>query len=155
MRFEPATDEAKSLLKEVQAEHFPELLNANILLLFDTKKRVSGGKVVLGRIQKTNDLLRHLTIEEARDDDGFDYIIYLDKVAFDNIVKEDRIRLIRHELKHILYDPDNEVNPYKIQPHDIEDFIDEIKLNVDDPGWAQRVAELTLSIYEQIRDQEE
>jgi hypothetical protein len=155
MRFEPATDEAKSLLKEVQAEHFPELLNANILLLFDTKKRVSGGKVVLGRIQKTNDLLRHLTIEEARDDDGFDYIIYLDKVAFDNIVKEDRIRLIRHELKHILYDPDNEVNPYKIQPHDIEDFIDEIKLNVDDPGWAQRVAELTASIYEQIRDQEE
>ena len=154
MRFEPATDEAKSLLKEVQAEHFPELLNANILLLFDTKKRVSGGKVVLGRIQKTNDLLRHLTIEEARDDDGFDYIIYLDKVAFDNIVKEDRIRLIRHELKHILYDPDNEVNPYKIQPHDIEDFIDEIKLNVDDPGWAQRVAELTASIYEQIRDQE-
>jgi len=154
MRFEPATDEAKSLLKEVQAEYFPALLNANILLLFDAKKRVSGGKVVLGRIQKTNDLLRHLTIEEARDDDGFDYIIYIDKVCFDNTLKEDRIRLIRHELRHILYDANDERKPYKIQPHDIEDFIDEIKLNVDDPGWAQRVAELTATIYEQMRDQE-
>jgi len=154
MRFEQATDEAKGLLKEVQAEHFPELLNANILLLFDLKKRVSGGKTVLGRIQKTNDLLRHLTIEEAHDDDGFDYLIYIDKVCYENITKEDRIRLIRHELRHILYDANDERNPYKIIPHDIEDFVEEININVDDPGWASRVAELTLTIYEQMRDQE-
>ena len=154
MRFEQATDEAKRLLKEVQVEHFPELLNANILLLFDMKKRVSGGKTVLGRIQKTNDLLRHLTIEEAHDDDGFDYLVYLDKIAYENITKEDRTRLIRHELRHILYDSDDERTPYKIIPHDIEDFKIELELNKDDMAWGERVADLTASIYEQIRDQE-
>lgn len=154
MRFEESSLEAKKVLQDVRDEYFPDLVNINILMLFDTKKRISGGKVVLGRIQKTNDLLRHLTIEDSRDDEGYDFIIYLDQKIFTNIEKDDKIRLIRHELRHILYDTESEKNPFKIAPHDIEDFKIELELNKDDIDWADRVASLGEALYSQESDQE-
>jgi len=154
VRFEESSLEAKKVLQDVRDEYFPDLVNINILMLFDTKKRISGGKVVLGRIQKTNDLLRHLTIEDSRDDEGYDFIIYLDQKIFTNIEKDDKIRLIRHELRHILYDTESEKNPFKIAPHDIEDFKIELELNKDDIDWADRVASLGEALYSQESDQE-
>ena len=151
MRFEEATEEAKGILQEVRSESFHELVNANILLLFDTKKRLSNGKIVLGRMQKTNDLLRHLTIDESHDEEGYDFIMFLDKVAFENTTKEDRVRIIRHELCHAFVDLEAD-KPYKLVPHDIEDFVEEIERNKDDVRWGERVADLTLTIYEQQSD---
>jgi len=92
-------------------------------------------------MQKTNDLLRHLSDDE-------DYILYIDKVTWDNIEKEDRVRLIRHELSHTDVDIDSNTNPYKIRGHELEDFYDEIEYNREDPRWAERCAEIALSIYE-------
>src|SRR5208337_5209484 len=100
LRYEEVTEEAVKLLDEVEIKHFPELRNAKIIMLFDLKKRTSGGRVVLGRIMRTNDLLRHLTKDEAEAIEGYDYIITLDKQAWDVIQHEDRIRLLRHELRH-------------------------------------------------------
>ena len=51
-------------------------------------------------MQKTNDLLRHLTIEDSNDESGYDYIMYLDKAVFENVEDADKVRLIRHELQH-------------------------------------------------------
>lgn len=154
IRFEDCDGNVADLAREIIAEYMPELRNVPIKYVYDLKKRLSGGKVVLGRCQKTNDLLRHLTIEESGEDEGYAYIIYLDKCAWENIEKADKIRLLRHELRHIEVDPDSERHPYKLIDHDVTDFAEEIALNTDDTRWAERVVDLAEQIYEQRRDQE-
>ncbi|OPY71115.1 MAG: hypothetical protein A4E57_00118 [Syntrophorhabdaceae bacterium PtaU1.Bin034] len=153
LRYEEVTDDARRLLDEVQDKHFPELKNAKIIMLFDLKKRTSGGRVVLGRIMKTNDLLRHLTKDEAAAVDGYDYIVTVDKQGWDVIAETDRIRLLRHELRHTFYDIESENSPYKLIDHSITDFYEEVELNKDDPKWRERVATLVADIYEQQKEE--
>ena len=148
-RFEDASKETVDLVNVVRKEIFPELASANIKVLYDIKKRMSGGKMVLGRMQKTNDLLRHLTIEDAKDEEGFDYILYLCKAVYDNVDEGDRVRLIRHELQHCDVDLDSNTNPYKLRGHEISDFYDEIEYNKNDPRWAERCVAVAESIYEE------
>jgi len=150
-RFEDVTQDALDLMREVRAEHFPNLRTAKILVLFDLKKRRSNGKMVLGRIQRTNDLLRHLTEDNA--DEGYDYIIYLDKVCWDVVANEDQTKIMRHELRHILHDLESERTPWKLIPHDIEDFAEEIELNRDDINWRSRVVGLTQETYSQREEE--
>jgi hypothetical protein len=150
-KFEDVSENVYEMMKNVIKEHFPELVNARFKILFSTKKKTSGGKICFAWIQKTNDLIRHLTTEEADSEDGYDYIIYIDKLIWDNIEETDRIRLMRHELRHTHVDLESSSNPYKIRGHSIEDFYSEIELNKDDPRWAQRVAVVAESLYS--RDQ--
>jgi hypothetical protein len=149
IRYEDATTSELELMSEIIGEYFPDLRNVKIKILFDLKKKTTNGKLCLGRCQKTNDLIKHLTLDETNDDEGYNYIIYLDKCAWDSIERVDKIRLMRHELRHIFIDLDSERNPYKLLPHDIEDFAEEIALNQDDLRWAQRVASLAETMYEQ------
>lgn len=152
LRYEEVTEEAKRMFDEVQTKHFPELRNAKILMLFDCKKRQAGGRVILGRIMKTNDLLRHLTKNEAIAIEGFDYIITVDKVGWNAITDADRTRLLRHELRHTFYDIDSEANPYRLIDHSVSDFYEEVELNKDDPRWRERVATVVHDIYEQEKE---
>lgn len=154
MRFEEVTNDVYEVLEKVREKYFPELLNAKIKLLFDTKKRTKGSRVVLANIRKTNDLLKLLTAKEAKDNEGFTYIVTVDKIVWQNIDSKDKIRLLRHELRHTSVSIDDEKDPYKIVEHDIQDFIDEVTLNNDDPGWAKRVAGLAEDIYDQMKEQE-
>jgi hypothetical protein len=154
IRYEEAPEWVIALLEKVRERYFPELRNAKIKLLFDTKKRRSGAQMVLGRIMKTNDLLRHLTKNEVEAMEGCDYIITLDKLCWDNISDTDRTRILRHELRHTYVDLDSVNNPYKLQNHSILDFYEEVDLNKDDPRWRERVASLVESIYEQQKDGE-
>ena len=147
MRFEDVTENVMELVNEVRKEVFSELRSAKIKVLYDTKKRLGGGKMVLGRMQRTNDLLKHLTVEESGDEEGYDYILYLDKAVFENVEKPDQVRLIRHELQHCVVDLDANTNPYKIRGHEISDFYDEIEYNKEDPRWAERCVEVGLSVY--------
>ena len=153
MRFEEVTNDVYEVLEKVREKYFPELLNAKIKLLFDTKKRTKGSRVVLANIRKTNDLLKLLTAKEAKDNEGFTYIVTVDKIVWQNIDSKDKIRLLRHELRHTSVSIDDEKDPYKIVDHDIQDFLEELRLNEDDPGWAKRVTSLTEDIYEQMEEQ--
>jgi len=148
IRFEDAPDNVVNLMNKIIDDGFPELGRAVIKVLYDTKKRASGGKIVLGRIQKSNDLIKHLTIEETRITDGIDYILYIDKNVFENIEEKDRVRLIRHELQHCNVDFDARNTPYSLRDHEISDFYQEIELNSDDPRWAERCAAVAESIYD-------
>jgi hypothetical protein len=152
LRYEEVNDEVASMLREVKAQYFPELKNAKIKVLFDLKKRKSGGQMVLARIIRTNDLLRHLTIEEAGAVEGYDYIITLDKLCWDNVTTVDKERLIRHELRHTTFDLEAEANPYKLQDHTILDFYEEIEYNKDDPRWRERLSTVVADIYEQQKE---
>lgn len=149
-RFIEATEEAVKMMEEVRAEYFPALENANIKVLFDTKKRQRGGRIVLGRILRANDLIRRLTDNVA--EEGCDYIMFLDQVVFENINDVDRKRLIRHELRHCKVVGTEEKPKYKVIPHDIEDFVIEIELNKDNVGWAKNAAEMASLIYDQIEE---
>jgi hypothetical protein len=152
LRYEEVTDDVRHTFNEVQIKYFPELKNAKIITLFDLKKRQSGGRVVLGRIVKTNDLLRHLTRDEAEAVEGYDYIITLDKQGWDAIADADRVRVLRHELRHAYYDIESEENPFKLIDHSITDFYEEVELNKDDPRWRERVATVVADIYEQLKE---
>jgi len=153
LRYEEVTNEVAKLLHKVLADHFGELKNAKIIVLFDLKKRMSGGQLVLGHIMKTNHLIRHLTREDASSAEGYDYIITIDKKGWETLNEKDRVRLLRHELRHTHFDIDAEENPYKLIDHTITDFYEEIELNKDDPKWRQRVATLVTDIYEQEKEE--
>ncbi|MEI6153204.1 MAG: putative metallopeptidase [Deltaproteobacteria bacterium] len=152
LRYEEVNEEVMSVLKEVKSEYFPELKNAKIKMLFDIKKRKTGGMVILARIMKTNDLLRHLTKDEADAMEGYDYIITLDKICWDSIIRDDKIRIVRHELRHACFDIESEDNPYKLQDHSISDFYEEVEHNKDDPRWRERLATVVEDIYEQKKE---
>lgn len=147
-RYEDPGAEVLDLVDYVKREWFPYLVNASIKVLFDIKKRSSRGHFVLGRIQRTSTVLRHLTRDEARSADGFDYILYLDKAVYESVEKADRIRIIRHEMRHCFYDLDSKSNPYKLVGHDIEDFYEEMELNKDDTRWRERIATVAASLYD-------
>ena len=152
LRYEEVTSDVTKLLHKVLADHFSELKNAKIIALFDLKKRSSGGQVVLGHIMKTNHLIRHLTREDASSAEGYDYIITIDKKGWEAVNEKDRVRLLRHELRHTHFDIDAEENQYRLIDHTITDFYEEIELNKDDPKWRQRVATLVTDIYEQEKE---
>jgi hypothetical protein len=154
LRYEDVTDEVQEMVRDVRARHFPELRNAKIKVLFDVKKRRSGGRITLGRIMKTNDLLRHLTIDRVDPVEGFDYIITLDRTCWEAIERIDQERIIRHELRHAYFDIDSEENPYKLVDHSILDFYEEVEANKDDPRWGERVSTLTEAIYEQKKEEQ-
>ena len=151
MRYEEVTSVEENVLREVKVEYFPELSGAKIKLLFDTKKKTTGGKLVFARIQKPNELTRFFTTNETDDDEGYDYIIFLDKMLWDNIEDSDKKRLLRHEMRHTLVDLDSN-NPWKLQGHTVEDFYEEIALNVDDPRWSERLGYLLTDLYEEEKE---
>jgi len=139
--------ELASQLVQLHFSHF-EKQNITIKYLFDVKKKLHNGKLVLGTCYKSNDLVRHLTIEEASNEFGYDYVIILDKIVYQNASPDDRIRIIRHELRHV--DKDEYTEKCYINPHNIEDFIEEIELNMDKPRWASELTSTALEIYEEI-----
>jgi hypothetical protein len=152
LRYEEVSERAVEMLLDIKVKYFPELKNAKIKLLFDLKKRLSGGRLVVGHIIRTNDLLRHLTMDEAEAMEGYDYIIVLDKLCWENIPDDDRIKILRHELRHTFVDIEAEKSPYKLQNHTINDFYEEVELNQDNPRWRDRVAAVAESIYEQQKE---
>lgn len=149
-RYLDCGNDVYKMLGKIQDEHFSDLRSAKIKCIFDTKKRKSGGKVVLASIRKASPLIKHFTADEAPED-GFDYILTIDEKVWKHTDEKDKERLIRHELRHTFID-DEAKDPYKIVPHDIEDFVAEVKLNVDDPGWANRVVNLISDIYDQEKE---
>jgi hypothetical protein len=152
IRFVEATEEAYNIMNRIVEDKFTELSDANIKILFDTKKRTNGDKIVLGRMSGANDLVRRLTDDVS--EDGCDYIMFLDQVAFEAIPEIDKIRLIRHELRHCRVSVGSESIKYSILPHDIEDFSEEVKLNSDDVDWASKAVILASDIYAQREEQE-
>lgn len=146
-KFEEANENVMEILRRVIRDHFPELGQSNIKVIINTKKRMSGGKIVLGRMEKANDLIKFFTTDDTTNEEGYDYIMSLDGCAVDLATPEDLERLIRHECRHTLVDTDSR-KPYKLRGHSIEDFHSEIRLNEDHPRWGEELAGRVLEQYE-------
>ncbi len=148
MRYEDANESLVELYLKVAEERFQTIANLNIKLMFDTKRRVSMGKLRLATVEIANEKIKYFTRNEI-ELEGVDYIVIVDKKAWELASEKDRIRLISHELRHVFVD---ETGKHKLLPHDIEDFASEVKLNIDDPDWANKLATLVVDVYEQEKD---
>jgi hypothetical protein len=145
-RYSFAPQSVMDLLDQVRQEHFPGLAQAKFLVLFDEKKRMRLGAYVLAQVRRAQEVVR-LVYEQAEGEDC-DYVLSLDKEVWLRIEQADRVRLLRHELRHCWEDIEAEDLPWKLVGHEIEDFHAEVALNADDPQWAQRLAAVADSIYE-------
>lgn len=145
MRYEPVTDEVYVAGEAVIMGFFPDLVAASILYVFDTKKRVSEGKIVVAKIKKMNEEMKFM----AMNDDGvtYDYVVFIDKNVWDVLDETDRKRILFHEFCHCTVDFEKK-NPYNLRGHEIEGFYDEQNYNHDDPRWSERVSTVAESVYD-------
>ena len=148
MRYEDVPESLKDVVKQVINENFPELAAPGIMCVFDEKLKISKGKIILAQIKKANEVEKFLSLDDKEFEEGPDYIIFINKKAWELADAQDKIRLIRHELRHTLVDLDHEKNPYKIVPHDLEDFHAEVVLNTDKPRWAEDLGLRVKTAYE-------
>ena len=144
-RYLDAPEAVESLVAKVKADYFPELSACHVKVLMDNKKRVSKGRITIACIKKTNELERYFSSNNMLYE-GYDFIMFIDANIYENLEDPDRLRIIRHELRHIYYDAEAKV-PYKTIDHDITDFRKEMELNVDDPNWDLRVFEVAAAVY--------
>jgi hypothetical protein len=146
-RYYEVDEETQDMLEKIQDEYFSELANCYVKPLFDTKGKKSGGEFTFAWIKKSNELIRYLTSEEVDRDEGHDFIIFIDYNIWQNINEIDKERILRHELRHIEYDPESTSNPFKLRKHEVEDFYSEIELNKDEPRWKEKIGQIAESIY--------
>lgn len=147
MKYDDVPESVNELFFKLKKEHFPHIANAKILFLAHKKKMMHKGALVMGKIIKPNDLTRYLSRDEAPEE-GYDFIILLDNKMLLNCEDKDIERVLRHELRHIFYDPDSK-KPYSLIDHDFSDFHAEVELNKDDPGWAKRLSRAVSFMYHQ------
>ncbi len=147
-RYLDSNDDLESVFQKVVAERFPMLSDVQFKLIFDNKKKVSKGNLVLASVELVNEKVRFLTTDNLIPE-GYDYLLNVDSTAWEYATEEDKERLISHELNHVHID---EKGKLKLIGHDVEDFAREIQRNVDNPNWAENLATLTLAIYEQDED---
>ena len=164
-RYEEVTSDVYEIIQQ-QIRDTPELnglANVRIMAIFDLKKKMTKGNLRLADVKLSNEMLRFLTMDVFEDrPEGYDVIMTIDKVAWklagevdgldvDNpdLANGFRDRIIRHELRHIMFDVD--ANKVRILPHDVEDFAAEVKRNQYRPDWAITLAEGAYSRYERMK----
>ena len=109
------------------------------------------GSITLASIEKASDKLRFFSKDNIAVE-GYDYVLIMDQKAWELASPADRVRLISHELQHILID---EKDRLKLRDHEITDFYMEIKYNQDDPEWSRKLAVLVDDVYAQEKEEQE
>lgn len=148
LRYEDADENLVSVFLDVMEDRFPQYQYLNFKLVYDLKKRISGGKIVLANIELASPKIKYFS-QDDKAADGYDYVLFVDKKAWELSSEQDKKRLISHELRHVFIDEKD--NP-KIIGHEIEDFYAELKLNEDDPEWGRRLSRLVTDVYDQEKE---
>ena len=146
-RYEDVDDSVVEVFIKVVEDWFPEVGNLKIKLMFDLKKKVSKGKMALAYIELVNEKLKFLTSSKLIKG-GYEYLIIVNKVAWELADNEDRVRIIRHELRHIFEDENGKLS---LLPHDISDFSEELEINKNNQNWAANLANAALDRYEEMK----
>jgi hypothetical protein len=150
-RYEEVTEGVVDLFLEVLENRFSFLQHLTFKLLFDTKKRVSKGRIVLASIETANEKVKFFSQNKIVVN-GYDFILIIDKLAWENASATDRVRIIRHELCHAFEDDNGKC---KIMGHEIEDFYVEVAENSLEPMWREHLADMVFAIYSQQKDMAE
>lgn len=150
-RYLEVSDNVIDVFLEVMEERFPGLVNLKIKFLFDTKKRIKQGKIVLANVELPSEKVKHFTKDNVAVE-GYDAIIIIDEKAWNLSDHNYKRKLMSHELRHLFID---EKGKLKIISHDVEDFVEEQRLNSDDPEWGRKLCTLISDIYEQEKEQKD
>jgi hypothetical protein len=157
MDYREAPAEVLTLVQTVKERFFGDMVSANIKVLFDTKPKL---KSWLAYISKPSQLVRYLTSnpEIGQPEEGWDYILVIDELPWEHYSEDDKMRLIRHELRHCEYNPESEERSkqYGIAKHDYEDFYAEVLLasQENELKWRVRASEVAASVYEDLKEKE-
>jgi hypothetical protein len=147
-RYLDCDEDLVSVFMEVLEDRFVMYGNLKFKLVFDSKKRVSKGKIKLASIEVANDKLKYFSKDDVAIE-GYDYVIIIDRNAWDLATDTSKRKLISHELRHVLIDENDKC---KIVDHDISDFAMEVKLNQDDPEWCFKLSRLVTDVYDQEKE---
>jgi len=147
-RYEDCDESLVEVFLDILEKRFPNLAYLKFKLMFDTKKRISKGNTVLASVALTSDMIKFFSKDDVAVD-GYDYVLIVDKKAWDLAGEKDRKRIVSHELRHVFVD---EKGNCKVVGHEIEDFYEELRLNQDDPEWSRNLAQLVRDVYEQEKE---
>lgn len=147
-RYEDVDDSVVETFLEVAEANFDTVGQLKIKFVFDTKKAIRNGRIRLGMCELASDKIRFFSKDSVAIE-GYDYVITLDKKAWSFADHATRVKLMRHELRHVLMDENGKL---RIAPHDVEDFRAEIILNKDDPDWAGKLATVVEAAYDQEKE---
>jgi hypothetical protein len=148
MRYEECDESLVEVFLGLLEDRFPNKSHLKYKLVFDTKKKVSKGNMVLADIQLASEKIKFFTKDNVAVE-GYDYVLTVNKKAWELASEKDKRRIISHEMRHVFID---EKGAAKVIGHEIEDFYDEIKLNQDDPEWSRKLGRLVLDVYEQEKE---
>lgn len=148
LRYEDVGDDVLQVFFDVMEERFPQYQYLNFKLVYDLKKRIKGGKIVLANVELASAKIKYFSQDEKAAE-GYDYVLFIDKKAWELSSDIDKKRLLSHELRHVFVD---ENGGPKIVGHEIEDFYEEIRLNKDDPEWARKLVRLVSDVYDQEKE---
>jgi len=149
-RYYDADREVYEILNELIETRFNNLRNTTFKIFMDRKPKIDKllRKIVFAYVKLPNEVERYLTEEIAGN--GIDYFIFINELVWSLASDKDKKRILSHELRHCFID---DKGNYKIIKHDIEDFYEELKLNEDDPMWAQSLGTIALTKYEQLKEE--
>jgi predicted metallopeptidase len=108
--YEEAT-EVRSIANDLINKYHSNLRQAAIKYLYRDPAPRSGGKTVLGRATKVSGKYKAVS--------GFDFIIEISKLHFENMDQDKKKALIDHELSHCYIDLEGKI---KTISHDFEGF---------------------------------
>ncbi len=150
MRYCETDNEVKTLLDRVIRKQFIYLKKEKITfaVLLDSKVQIDTkrGSITLARIRPLSEVEGYLVQSEG----AYDYFIFLDSVVWELASRKDKMRILSHELRHVYLQNEKR----KTIKHDIEDFVAEVKLNADDPGWAKSLAGKAVEEVERRKEEE-
>jgi len=152
-RFEEATTEVIDKVQLVIRNKFPQLNGVALEVVMDTKKRKSGGRFQLVKLDKASPILRHISATNSNPD-GMDYILYLDQKVYNEMSDADQQRIIAHGLYHADTDFEKEI-PYGVRKPTVQTFYEEIADNSDDTRWAERLDLMAEGIYDREAEESE
>ena len=138
-RYEESDDSLVEVFLEVLEKTFPKYGNLKFKLIYDLKKRINKGQLVLASIELPSAKVKFFSQDEIAVD-GYDYIMTVDKKAWELADVATKQRVIRHELRHVFID---EKGTPKLIGHEIEDFYADIELNKDDPELRRTLVMIT------------
>jgi hypothetical protein len=144
--FRKADNSVYQVFLEIIEEYFPALSSFSFGLLFREKLKKSKGGVILAEVCLPSKLLSYY----AKNDEGnpFDFLVIFDEMAWACGKIPDRVKIMRHELRHIFI---SEKGKPMMVGHDFEDFHAEVELNIDDPSWGSNLVEVIVAAYGQIK----
>lgn len=148
MRYEDCDESLVEVFLEVLEDRFPNKGHLKYKLIYDTKKKVNKGSFVLAEVSLASDKIKFFTRDNVAVD-GYDYVLTVNRKAWELASDKDKKRLLSHELQHVFVD---EKGVPKLTGHEIEDFYAEIKANQDDPEWSRKLGRLVLDVYEQEKE---